>query len=71
MDPMRTTPWNVLEMTLEQAEAEYERMRKNRNPSTADLRRENALMLRIRELRLVASRRAAVLGAHRLIAGSR
>lgn len=43
-------PWNPDEMTLDQARAEYDRVRKIVKPSTADLRRESALARRVRTL---------------------
>ena len=44
---MEPVPWNPDEMTLEQAQQEYERVRRIRKPSTADLRREGHLVRRI------------------------
>lgn len=56
MERMRTVPWNVSEMTLEQAETEYERMRNRSHPSTADLRRETDLYWHIHRLRYEGAR---------------
>ena len=51
-----TTPWNPTEMSLPEASQEYQRLRRNRCPSTADLVRENAVARRIRELEQIELR---------------
>ena len=50
------TPWNPADMSLREARDEMRRLRQNRCPSTADLRRENDVAQRIRELEAVELR---------------